>query len=1139
MKRKIKSTFVVLTAVTFIAICAGITSAQTSKGTVSGTVTDQAGAVISGADVDLKSAATNDVRSTMTNDSGIYRFDAVDLGTYSVTIRSKNFKTITNTGVQVQANLTSTIDAKMEVGAEEVTVDISTSAAELLQTSEPVRSGNFNAGQVASLPSVNLNPYDLARLLPGVATATGSGASFGNASQFSVNGQRPRGNNYLIDGTENNDISITGPANQINNEDAVAEVSIQTGLFSAEFGRAGGGVFNIITKGGTNEFHGTAKWLILSQIFNSETNTEKAISRITRDGANNTAKFSVFTENVFGGTIGGPLPLPHFGEGGPSILGKGKNFFFFGLQWDRFRSTDLRQPRVPTEAGVQALRALFPAGTNPRVDLYLTTIGNIRGVPSQSPASIALGSGPNGAGTIVNRPSIETALANVPLPSFSNDFQWVLRTDHNISDKHKLSFRYTDDNNIQNLQSFAVHPDFTIDFNGKSRNMLFTHTWIVSSSVTNELRVSPYGLINFQFPYATTASSAARTLPNISFAGSSNLSTLGLATNLPQFRVAKNQLVQDTMTKVWNTHTFRFGFEFLRQTARQRPPFNERGSFSFASNSACNPPTCSVPVAAFTGFANFIDNFSGSSGSANINFGTPFYTPNLFRKSYFVQDTWKTRPNFTLTLGLRYEDFGQPANNAFKFPAFAGFDAAVFLIPNKVKADKNNFGPIFGFSYSPQWESGPIAWLLPRDRSVIRGGYQVSYDTFFNNLLSNIAADSPNNISNTTTASSIGRGSAAFFPGAIPSTPGTPNASNSQTSVFNPNIRNPYTQRWSLGVQRELPFKLLMEASYVGSAGRKLFVSEDLNPIVNPSLTTTACPNCGRRFPLIGPRRYRSSGANSNYHSAQFRLDRRFANGFLMNTSYTWSKLIDQISEVFGTDSTGTSLASLPSYQGGLKLDRAVSDYHRGHRLTVAYVWDLPIFRGQSNLLGKVLGGWQLNGIYSLQSGAPFSILNGRDRNGDGQTIDRPDIGNPNAPHNTRGIISSSCPGVGNFLNPDTNLCVTRNDVYVVQVAAAAGTTLNLPNASTIGRNTERSKIVNNLDMSIFKTFRINENVKIEYRAEFFNVLNHPQQTGVPGRDVTNTQGLDAVTGTPGRFLNWDFLSGGRRSGRMGLKIIF
>src|SRR2546423_5714245 len=374
-----------LTIVAAIVLSAfSVSIGQTSKGTVTGVVTDPQGAVISGADVELKNPATNVSRTTTTNDSGLYRFDAVDLGTYDLTIRAKNFKTSTSTGVQISANRTATIDAKMELGTSEVVVNIS-SSGELLQTTEPVKGGNFSPLQVASLPSSGLNPYDLGCLLPGVVTASG-GAQFGNASQFSINGQRPRANNYLIDGTENNDISVTGPANQINNEDAIQEVSVQTGLFSAEFGRAGGGVFNIITRSGGNDFHGTMRWLFLSERFDALTNGNRL---------NGLTKPAVYTENVFGGTFGGPLPLPHFGEGGPAVKsGKDRTFFFFALQFDRFRSTtNFGAFRVPTENGVAQLRALFPAGTNPRVDLYLNAISSARGRTSLN--TIALGTGPN------------------------------------------------------------------------------------------------------------------------------------------------------------------------------------------------------------------------------------------------------------------------------------------------------------------------------------------------------------------------------------------------------------------------------------------------------------------------------------------------------------------------------------------------------------------------------------------------------------------------------------------------------------------------------------------------------------------------------------------------------------------------
>src|SRR5581483_7335456 len=214
-------------------------------------------------------------------------------------------------------------------------------------------------------------------------------------------------------------------------------------------------------------------------------------------------------------------------------------------------------------------------------------------------------------------------------------------------------------------------------------------------------------------------------------------------------------------------------------------------------------------------------------------------------------------------------------------------------------------------------EHGPVGLLFGVDKTVIRGGYQVSYDTFFNNLLSNIAADSPNSLSTTTTGTS-GRGTTNFFPGAIPSTPRTPVPTDSQTSLFNPHIRNPYTQRYSFGIQRQLGWKVLLDTSYVGSLGRKLFVTEDLNPLIAPGV---------RRFSKLGIRRMRTNGGNSAYNSLQVRIDKGFSHGFMVNTSYTWSKLIDNTSEVFATTNSGSSLASVPVFQGGLRIDRGPSDY--------------------------------------------------------------------------------------------------------------------------------------------------------------------------------------------------------------------
>jgi outer membrane receptor protein involved in Fe transport len=1069
---------VMLSAVMLVVICAPA-FAQTSRGTVTGSVTDPQGAVITGAKAELRNIGTNQTRISPTNDAGIYRFDAVDLGTYELKISATGFRAYTAKGIEIQANQTATFDAKLETGGTETVVEVNAGSEDILQKSDAVRGGNFDHKEITQLPTIAGNPYNLAMLVPGVTRPSGT-TGFGNGTDLSINGSRPRGNNYLLDGVENNDISVGGPAFTPSNEDQVAEVSIQTGLFSAEFGRAGGGVFNQVTKSGANQFHGTAAWKFHSQNFDALTNGDRL---------NGLTKPAVYTQNDFTGTFGGPIK-------------RDKTFFFVAREWFRFRSTANFGPfTVPTAAGLARLRTLFPAGANARVDTYLNAIQGVVGLtaPSLVPLGAATAGGPD-------RGTIEFGQIGISTASVQDDGNYAFRVDHTVNEKHRLSARYLYDHSISTPNG-VNGPGFTFDGDFGSQNLLATYTWIINPAMTNEFRFA-FGRINFQFPLSPGNKPDASTLPNI---GISGISAIGIQTNIPQFRIANNYLIQETMSKVVNVHTFRFGGEYLRQIARQHPPFVERGAFSFLAGGGSSA------------FANFVDNFSGASGTANINFGDPVYHPNLDRISAFFQDTWKTSESLTLVLGLRYENFGQPANNAFRFPALT-LDPALFLVPNKVNKDNNNFGPAIGFAWSPNFKSGFLRTLFGEDRTVWRGGYQVSYDSFFNNLLSNIAADSPNALSATTVGAS-GRGTANFFPTAIPSVARTPTPLDSQTSLFNPDIRNPYTQRFSLEVQRQLPGRFKFDAAYVGSLGRKLFVTEDLNPIVVPATSTTPAV---RRFPLVGIRRYRTSGANSTYNALQLRIDKGLSHGLMLTTSYTWSRLLDNISEVFATTNSNASTASIPAFQGGLRLDKGPSDFDRTHRLVVSYIWDLPVFR--EGMFSSVLGGWQVSGVTTLQSGAPFTIINGADRNGDGlSTADRPDIGNPNAPHNTRAIISSTC-STG-FVNPDTKACVTPNDVFVIQATLLPGSHPNLPTGKTIGRNTERSNWTKSFDMNLFKVFRFTERLKLEYRIEAFNVFNHPQFTGVPARNVTST--------LAGQYFNYDLLNGGGRTARMGLKFLF
>ena len=1050
-------------------------SGQTSRGTVTGTVSDPTGAVVPGATVELTNVATGIARTTTTNNVGIYRFDAVDLGAHNIKITMAGFKTFASQSLGVEANRTTTIDATLQPGGGETVVEVNASADDLLVKDAPLRGGNFAPAEVAKLPLGSLNPISLARTLPGVVLASGS-STFGNggsATQFAVNGQRPRGNNYMLDGTDNNDISVGGPAQFLNITDAVQEFSAQTTNFGVEFGRAGGGVFNVITKGGTNEFHGTAHWQYRSEVFDSLSNTRKLNNNLRKD---------IYTENIFGFTFGGPIK-------------KNKTFFFGAYQQDRYRSTQNYSNVIPTADAVTKLQALFP--NNPRLTLYLNSIGNLRG--TAQPFAVSLGKDPVSG---VDRGSVNFGTMYFPVGAPDNAPQWIIRLDHSLSDLHRLSFRYVYDSETATTSDFYF-PGYTDDFKGRDQNFLFTDTYTISPTWTNEFRFS-YGRIGFGWFINTGGSSNATTLPAFSIA---NINAPGIATNIPQYRRANNWLFQETQSKVIGRHTLRYGVEFLRQLAGQRPPFNERGSLTYRNSTGAN--------AQYSAFSNFLDDFSGPSGSSNRNFGDSVYYPNQFRQSYFFQDTWKVKPSLSLVLGLRYENFGSPAN-IFTYPAFAGFDPTKFLAPNSVNADNNNFGPAFGFAWSPSFKEGFLGKLFGDGKTVWRGGYQVTYDGFFNNLLSNIMADAPNSVSTTFTGPNSGRGASNFF-ATLPTTARPVTLQDSQTSVFDPNIRNPYTERWSFGFQRQLPQKVLLDVSYVGTAGHKLFTNEDLN--YRKADNTRVYPN-------FGIRRMRASEGNMIYNGLQVRVDRRFANNFQLNVAYSWSRSIDSTSEVFTGSNSPSSYTSVPISLGGLQLDRGVSDYSRNQRLVFLYVWDLP--GPKSGFLGHVFGGWTITGITTFQTGAPFTVANGYDRNNDGVSSDRPDIGNPNAPLDTRAQVSTTC--TTGYKNPDTGACVTPNDVHFIEGRG-------LPNSSTVGRNTLLAKGVNNFDVDILKTFKVTEGKKLEFRLETFNIFNHPQYTGVPSASVVGT-----TVASPGfgiRFLNPNYLTGGTRNMRVQLKFLF
>jgi len=1111
----------VLVSVLFVIVVSISTFAQTSRGIVSGVVKDPNGAVVPGAEVTLTSATTTVERSTVTNDEGFYRFDAVDLGTYSVRIAAPSFGAVTKNGIVVNANQTSAVDAELAIGTQEVTVEVTSESGAQLQTETPVRGGNISPKQITELP-VAANPVALALTLPGVSSNRGG---FG-VGTFSVNGARGRSNNFLIDGTENNDISVAGQGFQITNRDAVQEVSVQTANYDSEFGRSGGAVVNVITKAGTSRFHGTLAFLYDSSADDAITASGSRDPRVVARG-----RPLSNTQIIPSATFGGPLFLPNFGEGGPVFnTRRDKNFFFVAYLEDRFRQPGGSTTLVtPTAAGRAVLQPF--AATNPLVAQYLALTANaVAPIANRTSQSLS-------GGETVGIGEFRREFSNL-----STTKQFQLRTDHRLGEKDQLSFRYLSDNTVSPLATVNF-PGFDSDQTNNYYNFLIAETHVFSASTTNELRLA-YNRIDLGFPLADP-SGPASTQPTIFINSSDGLTSVGAPTNIPQGRVANNYQIQDTVTHIFGNHTVRGGVDYLRQISTQLAPADNRGTLTFNMTTG------------FSALANFVDNFGGANGNINRVFGSPVYNPTLHRIATFAQDRWKATNDLTISFGLRYENFGTPFNT-LSTPAFTGLfnvdpitRTGPFSQPNQVASDNNNFAPSVGITYSPSFTNSVGGFIFGEKKSVLRAGYNIGYDSFFNNIASNAAASSPNQIVTLVTSSvtpANPRGTANFS-SLFPTVAGNVVPSSAQT-LIDPNLVNPYYQRWSLGFQRELPFSIVMDVSYVGSKGTKLFINEDANPQVRPELRITpsgvTTGLTGRLDNLQGARTVRTNGGASIYHAGQIEVRRRFVNNFTLTGAYTFSKLISNADEVFGIGiGSNTSFAAVPAIFGGQANERSISSFDRTHRASFTYVIESPFFKNQQGLVGKVLGGFQLSGVTTFESGVPYTVFNGFDADGIGGASDRPTF-NPNGQRGVRAVpqVNSTTGVITGYVNPEIIIGRTSTGApifapidpntaqFIVNPTYVPGLSGSVVRTSNLGRNSERSFGLNGTDLTVLKRTRVSESVAIEARAEFFNAFNHPQFSAGPSTANASTQGLflQAINRTT---------SGGGRVVRYQVKLVF
>jgi len=1052
---------------------------QTSNGTLVGSVVDPAGAVVTKATVSAVSPEYGLPHETHTDSVGTYRLESLQPGTYDVTISAPSFETLTVMGVVINGSLTTTINGKLKLAAAQQMIEVQATAAQVIDTQSGQLGGNISQQEIAELPYLSLNPAELAMTLPGVEDSpVGKGVisaeSETNGISFSVNGTRPRGNNFLIDGQDDNDYSLTGQAYQPINYGAIQEVAILTNAYSAEFGRGGGSVTNYIYKNGTNNFHGEV-W---------EINRNSALAAIPAQDAiaNTVTKNPYDNENAFGFDVGGPLI-------------KDKLFFFGTAQWDRERQDATGDVfDLPTAAGIATLKSLEP---NPNISLFLAAIGSLESPGLSGVTDIPLGLDPSGNA----RPSVEIGnFQQQNIRAASNALTWNYRMDWQMTNRDVLTGSALRNNQSITPDVFAnldALPNFQTQQEGPSE--IFRGQWAhtISSSLVNELRLS-YTSVNFAFALTpATASGPLANTPYIQFGSDINFPAIGVSNEFPQGRAHQAWEVQDALSYTVGRHTIKAGVDVTILNLDDTLALNTRGSilYNFGGTDSTG--------ATYSSLGNFIDDQTGQDpGTISKGFGNPNLNTGATMFAPFIEDTWRIKNNLTVTIGLRYEYWGALANG-LAFPSFntsagvglpnatdpsfatntAAFDS---LFSFKQIPDKRNFAPRLGLAYTPHWGR----FLFGDGKTVLRAGYGIFYDGLFTTITDQTAESQPNTLGGFI-PSQTGRGTAnaSTFPGIGP----TLNTSFFLESMAS-NLHNPLTQQWNVNVQRELPLGLIMTLAYVGTRGEHLFANQDFNPAVgvnafNQYIYTN--PNFGE----IG---IRTNAGDSWYSAGQVEVERRI-HTLVLRAAYTYSKFMDDTSDI--TSLTGGTPTFLGSTYSQILTDQhsdwGPSAYDRRHRFTVAYVWQAP-YSHHNAFLRALTDRWDWSGIATVESGTPNTVEIGFDNIINGHVNSRPDLANPAAPLTALGVDGGDF-GVPGFV-PGMYYPFNCWDLGTSPCAAQPFNTIHfvVPNGGpgNVGRNSLFGPGQIYFDTAIQRDFPVHfwklENQTLSFRADLFNALNHP-----------------------------------------------
>jgi hypothetical protein len=1041
-------------------------------GSIKGYVRDASGGVIPAAGVTLTNEKTGVEQKAVSDSTGFYQFLDLNPGSYRVSIGVQGFRTTDVKGVVVLVDQIVGLDIKLEVGNVTQAVEVSASQ-ELLQTENAATGTNITAEMTASLPLANRQFTDLAVLTPGASFA----AQGAQAGAFAVAGTRSQSTNWQIDGVNAIDPNVNGPTNSYRIADAIQELSVATTAYSAAFGRASGGEVSVVTKSGTNLFHGG--------VFEFDRNDVLNASNFFTNALNGTKP--VLRYNQFGGTLGGPIK-------------KNKTFFFYSFERLDEINPSATTAVVPTSA--QRASIVDPISANLVAFYPLPTL-------------------PNAAAGTTN---FVGNVANV-----TKDNTNFIRIDHTISNADRLSGHYinyfgnvtsggtlpttggsTNAPGQQNAELSEVHtfsPTLLTELRlGFSRNKTHFDTQDANLNAQTVLPGVP-GVVNA----ATNPQDAG--IPTVSISG--GYATLGTATNLPQGRRSNTYEIYLDSTKIavlgGLTHTFKFGWYGRREETWRYLDGTSRGSLSFSS------------------FASFAGTCATCNNEAQINSSTIHTGDTLghwyrYPHAFYIQDDIKLRPNLTVTVGLRYEIpsvLTEKRDKGTNFipgvgPVLLGTDevlgintalegpSSLTLTPGPVtlsgagvKPDYTDLAPTIG-----------AAWTARDGKTVVRGGFRIGYDDLFNNIPINQTSNAPWSLTTTQTAGVTQPGTYSWnlaFNQNVPLVSTTQGGTHVGLVSFNAealNAKQAYAENYNLTVQREITKGSTVEVTYIGTSGHRLGVEFDQNQpnviVNNATVRGSLAPNV-QVFPyptwasVIAGEFDGKSNFNGLIVAGKVHLTQHLS----MNTSYTWSHSIDDTSSFLGTtfDSATPTSSNTP-----LIYERGNSAFDQRHRFINAFVYDLPQVRG-NKIVSEVVSGWTLSGITNLATGEPFTVLTNTslDYSGFNQFLDRPNYicnGPLQIDEGTRTHLFNTA-------------CFTP--AYAGQIGSAP-------------RNAFYGPGLIDFDASLAKRFMITERVAFQFRADFFNILNHTNFALASGNRVESSGTFGQISSTAG-------LSGGNNGG--------